>query len=264
MPIPDAILGAVSLGAVLPVMQVTKTDFEQALVELKPAFGNDTESLQTFKVHGIISYGSRFEEAQGLLKKLVQQLRDTSTEAPLLSCLLEGPSGSGKSALAADVALDCGFPLVKVVSPAALVGLDERDKVAQIVKVRPAYASGCSFAAVCSLMAHPRPFPVIAAAPGHVKVFEDAYKSPTSLVVLDDIEGLLEYAAVGGATCFSNQALQVGAEWAQTASSSLPPWLRPAGHGGCKRHGCLAPWMHQLPALSEPTCASLPCRHCAC
>ena len=38
------------------------------------------------------------------------------------------------------------------------------------------------------------------------KVFEDAYKSPLSLIVLDDIERLLDYVAIGPR--FSNVVLQ--------------------------------------------------------
>ncbi|GBF95528.1 hypothetical protein Rsub_08509 [Raphidocelis subcapitata] len=39
------------------------------------------------------------------------------------------------------------------------------------------------------------------------KIFEDAYKSPLSIVILDDIERLLEYVAIGPR--FSNLILQV-------------------------------------------------------
>lgn len=38
-------------------------------------------------------------------------------------------------------------------------------------------------------------------------MFEDAYKSPLSIVILDDIERLLEYVAIGPR--FSNAVLQV-------------------------------------------------------
>jgi vesicle-fusing ATPase len=41
-----------------------------------------------------------------------------------------------------------------------------------------------------------------------LQVFEDAYKSPLSIVILDDIERLLEYVAIGPR--FSNAVLQVG------------------------------------------------------
>jgi hypothetical protein len=40
-----------------------------------------------------------------------------------------------------------------------------------------------------------------------VQVFEDAYKSPISIIILDDIERLLEYVAIGPR--FSNAVLQV-------------------------------------------------------
>jgi AAA+ superfamily predicted ATPase len=67
----------------------------------------------------------------------------------MLSVLLEGPVGSGKTALAASAAIDSGFPFVKVVSPEAMVGYSEQAKCSQIAKI-----------------------------------FEDAYKSPLSIVIL--------------------------------------------------------------------------------
>jgi hypothetical protein len=39
-------------------------------------------------------------------------------------------------------------------------------------------------------------------------VFEDAYRSPLSVIILDDIERLLEYVPIGPR--FSNTILQVG------------------------------------------------------
>ena len=47
-------------------------------------------------------------------------------KTPLLTCLLEGGSGCGKSALAATVALESGFPFIKVVSPESMVGFSEQ------------------------------------------------------------------------------------------------------------------------------------------
>ncbi|KAI3786589.1 hypothetical protein L1987_40374 [Smallanthus sonchifolius] len=76
--------------------------------------------------------------------------------------LLEGPSGSGKTAMAATVGIGSDFPYVKIISAESMIGLSEASKCAQIVKV-----------------------------------FEDAYKSTLSIIVLDDIERLLEYVAIG-------------------------------------------------------------------
>ncbi|KAI8557795.1 hypothetical protein RHMOL_Rhmol04G0037900 [Rhododendron molle] len=69
---------------------------------------------------------------------------------------------SGKTATAATVGIDSDFPYVKIISAETMIGLSESTKCAQIVKV-----------------------------------FEDAYRSPLSIIILDDIERLLEYVAIG-------------------------------------------------------------------
>ena len=38
----------------------------------------------------------------------------TGENTPLISVLLEGPAGAGKTAMAASVAIESGFPFVKV------------------------------------------------------------------------------------------------------------------------------------------------------
>lgn len=85
--------------------------------------------------------------------------------------LLEGENGAGKTALAAKIGIDSGFPFVKMISPENFVGYTEYAKVQAIAQV-----------------------------------FEDAYKSPLSLIVLDDIERLLEFVHIGPR--FSNAVLQ--------------------------------------------------------
>ena len=70
--------------------------------------------------------------------------------------LLEGPPNSGKTALAAKIALSSGFPFVKLCSPAQMIGYSESSKC-QYIK----------------------------------KIFDDAYKSVESCILVDDIEGLL-------------------------------------------------------------------------
>ena len=58
-----------------------------------------------------------------------------SEQTPLLSCLLEGPLGAGKTALAATLGLDSGFPFVKVISSDNMVGYSEAGKCQAIAKV---------------------------------------------------------------------------------------------------------------------------------
>jgi vesicle-fusing ATPase len=149
---------------------VTNADFVRALTEIAPAFGVASQSLGTCIPNGIIDYGSQHQQISGKLRQLVQLLR-SSDRTPIMSILLEGPSGSGKTALACQTALDSGFPFTKMCSPEDLVGHNTMSKMSKIVKT-----------------------------------FEDAYKSPFSIVILDDIEHLLEYVQVGPR--FSNEILQ--------------------------------------------------------
>ncbi|KAI7998594.1 Vesicle-fusing ATPase [Camellia lanceoleosa] len=57
-----------------------------------------------------------------------------------------------------------------------------------------------------------------------VKVFEDAYKSPLSIIILDDIERLLEYVAIGPR--FSNLISQT----LMVLLKRLPPKVFPLFH----------------------------------
>lgn len=80
----------------------------------------------------------------------------TSARTPLVSVLLHGPPGSGKTALAATMALASDFPFIKLVSAENMVGFSEQQKVQHLYKV-----------------------------------FSDSYKSPLSVVVVDGIERIL-------------------------------------------------------------------------
>lgn len=132
-----------------------------ALYEVRPAFGASTDDLERCRLNGMVDCGARHEHIYKRTMLLAEQVR-VSKGSPLVTCLLEGPSGSGKSTMAATVGIDSDFPYVKIISAETMIGLSESSKCAQIVKV-----------------------------------FEDAYRSPLSIIILDDIERLLEYVAIG-------------------------------------------------------------------
>ncbi|BAT73737.1 Vesicle-fusing ATPase [Vigna angularis] len=142
-------------------IKVTMEDFLNALQEVIPAFGASTDDLERCRLHGMVECGDRHKHIYQRAMLLVEQVK-VSKGSPLVTCLLEGSRGSGKTALAATVGIDSDFPYVKIVSAETMIGLHESTKCAQIIKV-----------------------------------FEDAYRSPLSVIVLDDIERLLEYVAIG-------------------------------------------------------------------
>jgi vesicle-fusing ATPase len=95
-----------------------------------------------------------------------------SNDGPgLVSILLEGSPNAGKTALAAQLAKLSGFPFVKICSPEDMVGFTESAKCMQIRKI-----------------------------------FDDAYRSTMSCVVVDNVERLLDYGPIGPR--YSNLTLQ--------------------------------------------------------
>ena len=57
---------------------------------------------------GIINYGPGYEALRSRLDAVVNQVR-VSDRTPLMSVLLSGPPGSGRTALAANLATSCTF-----------------------------------------------------------------------------------------------------------------------------------------------------------
>lgn len=149
---------------------VTPDDFELAFNDIKAAFGQKQDEFENCIRQGIVSYSSEFEELFNSCQSLVNQVR-TSSNTPLLTLLLEGTPGSGKTALAAHIATKSGFPFVRRVGAETFVGYSEYDKVKEINKI-----------------------------------FDDAYKTELAVIVLDDIERLLDYVRIGPR--FSNHVLQ--------------------------------------------------------
>lgn len=152
-------------------LQVNRIDFMASLNnDIKPAFGTNQEDYASYIMNGIIRWGDPVSAALEDGELLVQQTKN-SDRTPLVSVLLEGPPNSGKTALAAKISEDSQFPFIKICSPDKMIGHSEIAKC-QAIK----------------------------------KIFEDAYKSQLSCVVVDDIERLLDYVPIGPR--FSNMVLQ--------------------------------------------------------
>ncbi|XP_062304371.1 vesicle-fusing ATPase isoform X2 [Osmerus eperlanus] len=152
-------------------LKVTRDDFLGSLNnDIKPAFGTNQEDYASYIMNGIIKWGDPVTRVLDDGELLVQQTKN-SDRTPLVAVLLEGPAHSGKTALAAKISEDSQFPFIKICSPDKMIGHSEISKC-QAIK----------------------------------KIFDDAYKSQLSCVVVDDIERLLDYVPIGPR--FSNLVLQ--------------------------------------------------------
>jgi vesicle-fusing ATPase len=150
--------------------KVEHNDFLQAIEEVKPQFGVDTDKFESLLRNKIIDFGPGFKKTQDLLNNMINQIK-FGKSSQLVSVLIEGETGTGKSAVAAWAALQSEFSYVKLISAENFVGYHETGKVEAIVSI-----------------------------------FNDAYRSTQSLIVLDDIERIMEFVNIGPR--FSNVILQ--------------------------------------------------------
>ncbi|KAI0136891.1 P-loop containing nucleoside triphosphate hydrolase protein [Xylariales sp. AK1849] len=142
-------------------IKVGQEDFLRALDDVKPAFGVSEEELGEAAPLGIIPFSQHIERIRNDGRFFAKQV-SSSEHQRLFSVLLHGPRGSGKTALAADIGLSSGFPFVKLVSAKHMLGMGEQGKIDHLRRV-----------------------------------FSDAYKSPMSIVILDEIETMIEWSPVG-------------------------------------------------------------------
>ena len=150
-------------------LKVGPADWDLAFSELKPSFGAEEDQFD-MRPDAVIQWDLNVEIMLQNGQLLAQQASE-SERTPLVSMLLSGPPGCGKTSLAGKIATDADFPFVRLITPEKMVGLTAFHKMSKIKKV-----------------------------------FEDAYKSKRSVVVIDDIERLIDYVEIGHR--FNNDLLQ--------------------------------------------------------
>jgi vesicle-fusing ATPase len=161
--------GGTTVKADVENMKIMRQDFITALDDVKPLFGVAEEELGKRVTRGIIHFSPFIRDILEDGRLYINQVRN-SASSPLLPVLLHGPPGSGKTALAAKMAMDSGYPFIKLISAEDMIGFGEMQKVQHLDKI-----------------------------------FRDAYKSPLSIIVIDSIELLLDWVPIGPR--FSNTVL---------------------------------------------------------
>lgn len=146
------------------------SDFERALGDIEPKFGAKSQELKAYFRNGIVPYDDSFDTIMSTMDRIVEQVR-TSVKTPLMSVLLKGRPHTGKTAIAAKVAVESEFPFVRMIAADEMIGYSETSKCQTIHKA-----------------------------------FMDSYKSPLSIIFIDDIERIIDYVPIGPR--FSNTVLQ--------------------------------------------------------
>eukprot|EP00605_Chrysophyceae_sp_TOSAG23-4_P002555 GSChrysophyteH1.ASY1.ANO1.2820.1 assembled CDS len=111
--------------------------------------------------HDIVHYGEGFEACWGVVARLLNQVKN-SANTPILSVLLEGHAYTGKTAIAASLAFNSGFPYIRMITPDMFIGMNSND--------------------ICNKIR---------------SIFLDSYKSKLAIIILDDIERIISYTPVG-------------------------------------------------------------------
>ena len=141
-------------------MQIRMEDFVRALDEVHPLFGVSEEDLDRCVEGGIFRFGPHIDKILKTGREYINQVQSGATN--LLTVLLHGPRGAGKTALAAQIAMASEFPFVRLVRAVDMMGMNEIQKIQHLSKT-----------------------------------FTDAYKSPLNVLVLDNIELLVDWVPVG-------------------------------------------------------------------
>lgn len=149
-------------------LQVTREHFMLALQEVRPAFGVE-EDIAALCPRGIVDFSKGFTHLKKHVQKFVDQLLNSDTTS-LMSFAISGCPGSGLTSFAVSIAKS-GFTFVKLILAKNFIGKSE-DQIANEI----------------------------------LNVFQNAYKSKSAAIVIDDLDAIIEYSPIGPR--FANKILQ--------------------------------------------------------
>ncbi|KAF2863016.1 AAA-domain-containing protein [Piedraia hortae CBS 480.64] len=141
-------------------VQICQADLISALDDVHPLFGVSDEPFKEAVEGSIIHFSPQIDSILEYGRELVQQVR--TGKMRLLTAILYGPPGSGKTALAAQIAMESGFPFIRMVSRYDVSSMNDAERVQHLTRT-----------------------------------FADSYKSPLNVLVLDDIERLVGWNSTG-------------------------------------------------------------------
>jgi len=147
---------------------VTREHFMLALQEVRPAFGIE-DDIKRFSPFGIVEYSDAFSETKKHISQYINSLLNVESSSLMAFCI-SGLPGTGLSSFAVSLARE-GFTYVKLVLAKSFIGLSEDAVCAEIMNI-----------------------------------FENAYKSKISAIVIDDFDAVIEFSPIGPR--FSNKILQ--------------------------------------------------------
>ena len=132
---------------------ITSADFDRALTEIKPMFGQASNELSIYLEIPLNGHEHAYS-------KLTQHISETKG---LNNILLVSPAKTGKTVLACHVAKNSEIPFIRMITSERLLKLSNNNaKINHILTT-----------------------------------FDDAIRSPQSLIILDNFERLIEWSSVG-------------------------------------------------------------------
>jgi len=140
-----------------------------AVDEITPGFGIDEANFEVYLRNPLINYGQNYGKIMSVLEKMTNLTLKGSKQ--LTSMLLYGPQGTGKTSIASHFAKNSKFTYIKIISPEKYIGVGTYGRIFSFNKI-----------------------------------FNDAYKTRESLIIIDNIERLIEYVATG--PDFNNTLMQ--------------------------------------------------------